>query len=147
MHYGVVQVIPIHRSSKKKNKKKKKQKKKQNKTNNKKKKKKKNIKKTSFSIVLFYTVVVNYLAGNNIGSFTVSVSHWEMKFYLSNILSDTNCDGSKIIKICYLSYFKITYINIMWDETSSGMNPPSKKPPRYETEMGRNLHHPYSSVG
>ena len=76
----------------------------------------------------------------------------ERKCYLSNILSDTNCGGSKISKIYYLSYFKITYINIMWDETSSRMNPPcmkppGKKPPRCETEMGRNLHHPYSSVG
>ena len=74
------------------------------------------------------------------------------KFYLSDILSDTNCGGNKIIKIYYLSFFKITYINIMWDETSSGMNPPGTKPPgskyrRCKTEMGRNLHHPYSSVG
>ena len=38
----------------------------------------------------------------------------------------------------------------MLDETSSGMNTPSTKPPRYETERDerpRDLSHPYSSVG
>ena len=37
----------------------------------------------------------------------------ERKYYLSNIRSNTNCGGSRIIKIYYLPYFKITYINIM----------------------------------
>ena len=53
----------------------------------------------------------------------------ERKCYLSNILSDTNCGGSEVIKIYYLSYFTINYINIKWDETSSRMSPPSTKPP------------------